>query len=104
MANIYWTGKKAPKKETREALMGLLVDNTPNRFTVRFDSDDGGGHVVAIIERNPGESCDGLSPYDNWQDRPMKFMGWRVLYMHVPDGYIDVFFDADGNYKITAEA
>lgn len=104
MANIYWAGEKAPKKELREALMGLLVDKTPNRFTVRFDSDDGGGHVVAIVERDAGQSCNDRTPYDGWDDRPTKFMGWRILYMHVPDGYIDVFFDADGNYKITAEA
>ncbi len=95
---------KATKKEVREGLMALAATSTPNRFNVRFDSDGSGACVILMVEREKGEDSDGKSPFANWPEKPAKFMGWRTIYLHVPDGYIDVFYDADGNYKVTADA
>ena len=95
---------KATKKEVREALMSLAAESTPNRFNVKFDSDGSGACVVLMGERDAGEDCNGKSPFSGWPEMPAKYMGWRVVFMHVPNKYIDVFYDADGNYKVTADA
>jgi len=96
--------EKATKKEVRAALMSLAAESTPNRFNVKFDSDGSGACVILMVERDPGEDSNGKSPFTGWSEMPAKFMGWRVVFMHVPDKYIDVFYDADGNYKVTADA
>ena len=72
--------EKATKKEVREALMSLAAESTPNRFNVRFDSDGSGACVILMVERDSGEDSNGKNKY------------------------IDVFYDADGNYKVTADA
>jgi len=95
MANRYWAGPKAPKKEVREALMAAAVDITDSHFTVAFESDDTGSHVVVYIERNP----DGTKAFS--ESIAGKFMGWRVIHMNVPDGYIPVFFNEDGTRTTT---
>ena len=96
--------EKSTKKEVREALMSLAADNTPNRFNVKFDSDGSGACVILMVERDAGEDSNGKSPFDGWDSMPAKFMGWRVVFMHVPNKYVDAFYDADGNYKVTADA
>ena len=96
MANIYWRGEKASRKEVRDALMKDLVNETENRYTVAFASDGSGHHVVAYAERDPNSSD---TPFKN--TLPSKYMGWRLLKIHVPNGYIDVFFEEDGSKKIT---
>ena len=98
MANRYWAGPKAPEKEVREALMKAAVDITDNRFTVTFESDDTGKHAVVYIERNP----DDTRGFDERIDG--KFMGWRVLHMNVPNGYIPAFFNEDGTKSSTKRA
>ncbi len=95
---------KASKKEVREALMSLAAESTPNRFNVKFDSDGSGACVILMVERDQGEDSNGKSPFASWSSMPAKYMGWRVVFMHVPNKYIDVFYDADGNYKVTADA
>ena len=97
-------GDKATKKEVREALMSLAAESTPNRFNVKFDSDGSGACVILMVERDAGEDSNGKSPFKGWPEMPAKYMGWRVGFMHVPNKYIDVFYDADGNYKVTADA
>ena len=95
---------KATKKEIKEALMTIAAESTPNRFNVKFDSDGSGACAILMVERDPGEDSNGRSPFEEWLNMPAKLMGWRVVFMHVPDKYIDVFYDADGNYKVTADA
>ena len=95
---------KVSKKEIREALMSLAADQTPNRFNVRYDSDGSGACVLLMVERDQGEDSNGKSPFQNWQQMPAKYLGWRVVYVHVPHKYIDVFYNADGTYKITADS
>ena len=72
--------QKASKKEAREAMMALIVDNVENRFNVKFDSDFGGPMMTVMVERDPDIDCNGHTPY------------------------IGVFYDSDGNYKVTQEA
>ena len=96
--------EKATKKEIKSALMSLAADSTPNRFNVKFDSDGSGACVILMVERDKDEDSNGKSPFDDWTKMPAKYMGWRVIFMHVPDSYIDTFYDAEGNYKVTADA
>jgi hypothetical protein len=95
---------KASKKEAREAMMRLLAENIETRINVIFNSDFGGPVLVAMAEREPGEDHNGKSPFREWSSRPSPFMGWRVVYTHYPDGYLEVFYDSDGQYKTTVEA
>jgi hypothetical protein len=98
------SSEKATKKEIRSALMSMATNNTPNRFNVKFDSDGSGACAVLMVERDAGVDSSGQSPFDNWSSLPAKYMGWRVVFVHVPYKYIDAFYDADGNYKVTADA
>ena len=97
-------GDKASKREIRSALMILAAEHTPNRFNVVFQSDGSGPCAVLMVERDAGDDSDGISPFVGWPEKPAKFMGWRTIYMHVPYSYIEVFYDANGNYKATPEA
>jgi len=85
MANIYWTGPKAPEQEAIKALMTELVECTDNTFTVRKESDDSGNHLGVYVEKNnPNENVGFI-----WKKiLPPKFMGWRVIIMFCPIGYI----------------
>ena len=98
MTSKYDMGTKGDKAETREALMRAAVEITDNRFTVAFQSDDTGVHACLYIECNP----DGTTGFT---ERVLqKFMGWRVIHMNVPDGYIPVFFNEDGSKRATKES
>ena len=90
MANIYWTGDKAPEEEVKKALMIELVDCTDNAFTVRKESDDTSTHMSIYIEKeNPNINNDFV-----WNRKlPPKFMGWRILTIFVPIGYIRCIMD-----------
>ena len=86
MAHIYWTGDKAPEKEVKEALMKDLVDLTDSAFTVRKESDDTSTHMSVYIEKkDPNVNND-----FEWKKEqlPPKYMGWRILIIFVPIGYI----------------
>tara|TARA_Y100001973_G_C5207872_1_gene342954 strand:+ start:3087 stop:3371 length:285 start_codon:yes stop_codon:yes gene_type:complete len=83
MAHIYWNkGDKVDKKEAIEALMKELVKVTDTTFTVRAESDDAGSHLVAYIERTMDDEI------PDKKDLPDKFLGWRLLVVHVHEGYI----------------
>tara|TARA_Y100000593_G_C4286606_1_gene325844 strand:+ start:608 stop:1030 length:423 start_codon:yes stop_codon:yes gene_type:complete len=85
MANIYWTGEKASKEETVSALMRELADCTDSRYHVRFESDGTGAHVCAIIETI---HTNDTSKFVWKKELPDKFMGWRLIRVFVPIGYI----------------
>ena len=82
MAHIFWKGEKAPKKEAIEALMRELVSVTDTPFTVKAESDDAGGHLTAYIERDLKDNI------VDKKELPQKFLGWRLLVVHVHEGYI----------------
>lgn len=83
MAHIYWTKKnRVEKKQALEELMRELTSVTDTRFAVKHESDDSGAHLVAYIERN----VNGTIP--DKKDLEGKFLGWRLVILHVPDGWI----------------
>mgnify|MGYP003661806702 CR=1 FL=1 len=92
MAHIYWTGDKAPEKEAKKALMKELVDMTDSAFTVRKESDGASTHMSVYVEKkNPNVNND-----FQWNEEqlPPKYMGWRILVIFVPIGYIKTIMDA----------
>jgi len=85
MAHIYWTGDKAPEEEVKKALMVELVECTDNTFTVRKESDDTSTHMSAYVEKKDTSKNNDFV----WKKHlPVKFMGWRILVIFVPVGYI----------------
>jgi len=85
MAHIYWTGDKAPEEEVKKALMEEMVDCTDNAFTVKKESDDTSTHMSVYVEKkDTSKNTDFV-----WNKQlPPKFMGWRLLIIFVPVGYI----------------
>ena len=85
---------KASKKELRTALYKNGVEWTDNKFIVAFESDDCGNHVVIKVERNTDDTT-GL------KDRPdtRRYMGWRYMFLSVPEGYLSAFYNPDGSEK-----
>jgi len=96
MANIYWSGPKASKKEVFDTLMKEAVDFTDNRYVVCFESDDTGSHIALKVEKNEDDTT-GFKKFPDWG----KYMGWRLLKINVPSGYLDVFYNQDGTKKST---
>ena len=85
MAHIYWTGPKAPEEEIKKTLMKELPDYTDSAFFVRKESDDTTTHMSVYVEKeNPGENMN--FPWK--KELPPKFMGWRIIIIFVPIGYI----------------
>ena len=89
MAHIYWKdSNKVEKKEAIAALMREIPKYTDTQFTAKVESDDGGSHLVAYIERNLDDSI------PDKQDLPSKFLGWRLLVIHVHEGFIKYVMNA----------
>lgn len=88
-------GKKT-KKEAIAQLYKEAVEWTDNKFIVTHESDDGGAHIALYIERNSDDTTGlkGRPPFNN-------FMGWRVLFINVPEGYLGVFYNPDGSKRET---
>ena len=99
MTSKYDMGTKGDKAEVRKLLMDRAVDITNNQFAVVFGSDDCGTHVCLYVERNPDDTVGFTNRLDG-----KVIMGWRVIYMNVPDGYLRVFFNDDGTKRVTKEA
>ena len=91
MANIYWTGDKAPEEEVKEALMKELVDMTDSAFTVRKESDDTSTHMSVYVEKEDPNTNNNF--IWNKEQLPPKYMGWRILIIFVPIGYIKAIMD-----------
>ncbi len=85
-------GQKADKDEAVKKLMMHAAGVFDGRFTVRFESDDGGNHIVLIIEvEEPSKNID---PFLSDALGATKWMGWRYIIKKVPPGYIDAIIDA----------
>ena len=91
MAHIYWTGDKASEEEVKKALMKEMVDCTDSAFTVRKQSDDTSTHMSVYVEKkDPNENTNFV-----WnKELPVKFMGWRILIIFCPIGYIKGVMEA----------
>jgi len=90
---------KGTKKEVFEALMKETVEYTDNRFVVSFESDDGGSHIVLRVERNEDDTTGYKKTFPAGS-----YMGWRVLKVSVPSGYLEVFYNDDGTKRTTKRA
>jgi len=94
MANIFWKdSEKVDKKEAIEALMHEMHKYTDTRFQVKAEQDDTGTHLVAYIERNLDDSI------PDKRDLPPKFLGWRVITVHVHEGYVNYVMNAPRSYE-----
>jgi len=90
MAHIYWTGDKAPEEEVKKAIMKEMVECTDNAFTVRKESDDTSTHLSVYVEKKDTNKNNDFA----WKKQlPVKFMGWRILTIFVPVGYIKTIMD-----------
>ena len=89
---------KLSKKEVIKTLTEEAPMYTMNKFLVSCENDDGGNHVVFRIERNP----DGTSGLQQHPD--IRHTGWRVISISVPEGYLNMFYNADGSKQQTKDA
>ena len=76
--------KKATKDEVEDQLYDICITNWDTEFRVLWQSDDGGNHVVVAFE--------GETPEGSKQLLKSPFMGWRLIRMIVPEGYLAVFY------------
>ena len=92
MANFYFNGPKAGQEAAKKELMQHAAAVFDGRFTVRFESDDGGSHIVLILEvENPSTS---LPAFVRQSLCDPKWMGWRYIVKKVPIGYINAIIEA----------
>ena len=75
--------KKATKEEVEDQLHDVCITNWDTEFRVLWQSDDGGNHVVVAFE--------GGAPEGSKELLQSPFMGWRLIRMIVPEGYLSVF-------------
>lgn len=92
MASRHFSGEKSTREEAEKQLMMHVAGIFEGRYTVRFESDDGGNHITLIIEtESPSENLDSfLSEALSFS----KWMGWRYIIKKVPVGYIDAILMA----------
>ena len=76
--------KKAPKIEVEDALSELCIIKWDTEFRVLFQSDDMGEHVVVAFE--------GQVPIESKELIKTPYLGWRVIRMEVPEGYLAAFY------------
>ena len=75
--------KKAPKSDVDDVLHDICISEWDTEFRVLFESDDMGEHIVVAFESAvPGDSKDKIKT---------PFMGWRLVRMEVPEGYLGIF-------------
>ena len=92
MANIFFAGEKASRQEAERSLRQHVAAVCDLRFTVKFESDDGGNHIVLYIEVEDPASV--LDP--GTRDAvcgPAKWEGWRYMVMKCPIGYIEAIVE-----------
>ncbi len=75
--------KKAPKIDVDDALNELCILKWDTEFRVLFQSDDMGEHVVVAFE--------GTVPPDSKEILCTPYMGWRLIRVEVPEGYLAAF-------------
>ncbi len=85
MANIAFAGKKVSKEDIKKELMSILAEHWEGAFTVNFWADDGGDHVQAVVEY---EDTSKQLPESFVKHIPLRHMGWRVVILKVPIGYL----------------
>lgn len=82
MANIFYSGEKAPEEEAKRELEKHVRGVCDLVYTVRFESDDGGKHIVLYLEVE--DTSAHLPPYIKEALHCAKWMGWRHMIMKCP--------------------
>ena len=76
--------QKSPFKNVEDVLHEICIMEIGEEYRILQQSDDGGNHiVVAFEEQVPPVAKKYLTG---------SFMGWRLLIMTVPAGYLQVFY------------
>mgnify|MGYP001352022196 FL=1 len=92
MANRHFSGEKLEKQETIKKVSQYVVDVYDGRFSVKFDSDDGGTVLNVYLEVE--ETSEPLGQFLQDAFRHSKWHGWRYVVTKVPPGYIDAILEA----------
>ena len=79
----YQQKTKANKTEVEDKLHEICIEKIEEEYRVLWQSDDGGHHVVVAFENK----CPPLAK----KLLSSTFMGWRLILLIVPDGYLSVF-------------
>jgi hypothetical protein len=75
---------KAPREEAEDKIHDICIVNWDTEFRVLWQSDDGGNHVVVAFEEEV--------PLDAKNKLRSPFMGWRMIHLLVPAGYLSAFY------------
>jgi len=85
-------GEKASKEEAEKALRKHVAGIWDGRFDVKFESDDGGNHIVLYLEvQDTSQRIEQFIMDALWA---AKWMGWRFLIIKCPDEYIDYILNS----------
>lgn len=75
--------KKVPFKTVESDLDEICIDKIGEEYRIFQQSDDGGNHVVIAFEKK--------LPKDTRKLIKNPYMGWRIIFLIVPEGYLEVF-------------
>jgi len=90
MANLFFKKERSPKQEAINALLLMIANYYDGRYEVLVTSDDGGAMLEVQIEvPDVSEHLSTQAPTFPFFDIWPIWMGWRVVMMKVPPGYID---------------
>jgi hypothetical protein len=90
MASSFFTSEKAPKQEAINELVVMISNYHSGRYEVRMASDDGGNHLEVQVEvPEVSQSLEDQIPDFPFFEIWPVWMGWRVVVVKVPPGYID---------------
>ena len=91
MSSIPAENEKETKEKASDALRHHVKDVCDLIYLVKFESDDGGHHLALYVEvPNPTEL---LEPYLREALVTSIWMGWRLIVLKVPPGYIEVLVE-----------
>ena len=80
---------KVNYSEAEDRLHEICIEDIGEEYRIYISSDDGGNHIVVAFEENLPE--DARSKIEN------PFMGWRLIFLIVPEGYLEVFHPLNKN-------
>ena len=80
---IYYSDEKVSYDDAVEELMPLILDATDETFFVKKGGDNSGASIDVYAETIDTS----ISPWV--QKLPAKFLGWRVIMLQCPRGFID---------------
>ena len=74
---------KKSKTEVEDRLHEICIEDIGEEYRVFFKSDDGGEHICVAFE--------GIVPPGTRKLIDTPFMGWRLIIVITPVGYLDAF-------------